>query len=193
MINTRFDPFPVLRSARVVLRAVALQDEQAVYFLRSDPGVMKYTGQPLAASVGEARDYIRLQEEKRAAGDGILWAISPANDEQLVGLIGYRKFIKEHFRGEIGYGLHPASQGKGLMQEALELVVDFGFNYIGLHSIEANVDKANLASIRLLERNGFVREAHFRENYYFEGKFIDSVIYSLVHNPHMGPDAAPAD
>jgi ribosomal-protein-alanine N-acetyltransferase len=46
--------------------------------------------------------------------------------------------------------------------------------------VEANVDKDNTASIVLLERNNFVKEAHYKENYYFEGKFIDSVIYSLI-------------
>ncbi len=66
------------------------------------------------------------------------------------------------------------------MQEALTAVLEYGFRTIGLHSVEANVDKENLASIRLLERNNFTREAHFKENYYFNGRFIDSVIYSLL-------------
>jgi ribosomal-protein-alanine N-acetyltransferase len=51
-----------------------------------------------------------------------------------------------------------------------------------LHSIEATVNPGNLASIKLLERCGFVREAYYREKYYNKGKFIDSAIYSFNYN-----------
>ena len=66
------------------------------------------------------------------------------------------------------------------MQEALTEVLNFGFNILKLHSIEANVNPDNIASIKLLERNKFIREAFFKENIYYEGKFSDSVIYSLL-------------
>jgi ribosomal-protein-alanine N-acetyltransferase len=49
-----------------------------------------------------------------------------------------------------------------------------------LHSIEANVNPNNLSSIKLLERNNFIREGYFKENYFFNGKFSDSAIYSLI-------------
>jgi ribosomal-protein-alanine N-acetyltransferase len=49
-----------------------------------------------------------------------------------------------------------------------------------IHSIEADIDKDNIASERLLQSLGFVKEGHFKESFYFEGTFIDSVIYSLL-------------
>ena len=49
-----------------------------------------------------------------------------------------------------------------------------------MHSIEANVNPGNISSVKLLERAGFKREAYFRENYLFDGKFYDSLIYSLL-------------
>ena len=66
------------------------------------------------------------------------------------------------------------------MSEVLDTIIDYGFTKIGLHSIEANVNPENQASIRLLEKHGFAREAYFRENYYFNGNFLDSAIYSLI-------------
>ena len=89
---------------------------------------------------------------------------------------------KEHYRSEIGYALNPLFQGKGIMQEAMQAIIQYGFEIMKLHSVEANVNPANEASMRLLEKNGFVKEAYFRENYYFDGKFLDSVIYSLLAN-----------
>jgi ribosomal-protein-alanine N-acetyltransferase len=54
-----------------------------------------------------------------------------------------------------------------------------------LHSIEANINPDNLASANLLEKNGFKKEAHFRENFYYNGKFLDSLIYSLVRKTNV--------
>ncbi|MGK0366715.1 MAG: ribosomal-protein-alanine N-acetyltransferase [Saprospiraceae bacterium] len=85
-----------------------------------------------------------------------------------------------HFRTEIGYILHPDYWRKGLMSEALQTIVGYAFTKTKLHSIEANVSVDNKASMALLEKNGFVKEAHFKENYYYDGNFLDSIIYSLV-------------
>ena len=88
---------------------------------------------------------------------------------------------KEHYRAEIGYLLHPDYQQKGIMDEALKAVIKYGFETMQLHSIEANVNPANAASMKLLEKNGFVKEAYFKENYFYNGQFLDSVIYSLLN------------
>ncbi len=66
------------------------------------------------------------------------------------------------------------------MQEVLSVVINYGFKEMKLHTIEADVDPRNVSSIRLLERNKFVREGYFKENYFFGGKFYDTVVYSLV-------------
>ncbi len=175
-----FDPFPVLSTPRLILRQVYDSDIPEIYFLRSNEEVMKYTGKAPAKNYDEILKYIHDQRAGQSRKKSILWAITLKGDPQVIGLIGYRQFTKEHFRGEVGYGLYPAHQHHGIMQEALTAVLDYGFKTIGLHSVEANVDKENIASIRLLERNNFTREAHFKENYYFNGRFIDSVIYSLL-------------
>jgi len=60
-------------------------------------------------------------------------------------------------------------------------VLDSGFNTMRLHTVEANVNPNNLTSIKFLEKNNFIREAYFKENYYFNGRFLDSVIYSLLN------------
>jgi ribosomal-protein-alanine N-acetyltransferase len=49
-----------------------------------------------------------------------------------------------------------------------------------LHSVEANVNPSNASSIGLLEKCGFVREAYYRENYFYNGRFMDSAVYSLL-------------
>ena len=113
--------------------------------------------------------------------DSILWGICLKDTAPVIGTIGYWQIQKEHYRAETGYMLHPDYQGKGIMDEALKAVIKYGFETMQLHSIEANVNPANAASMKLLEKNGFVKEAYFRENYFYNGQFLDSVIYSLLN------------
>lgn len=87
-----------------------------------------------------------------------------------------------NYRAEIGYLIAPAHWRKGLVSEALTAVITFAFEEMRLHSIEANINPQNEASRRLLLKHGFVKEAYFKEDYYFNGKFLDSEIYSLISN-----------
>jgi len=99
----------------------------------------------------------------------------------LIGTIGFWNILTEHFRAEIGYLLDVDFQGKGIMQEALSKVVEYGFNIMKLHSIEANVNPGNISSTRLLERNNFIKEGYFKENYYYNGRFTDTAVFSLFN------------
>ena len=83
--------------------------------------------------------------------------------------------------------LDPAFWGKGFMKEALIAVLDFGFRKLGLHSFQANINPENERSGKLLKQLGFVKEAYFRENYYFNGKYLDSEIYSLLERDFLIP------
>jgi [ribosomal protein S5]-alanine N-acetyltransferase len=74
----------------------------------------------------------------------------------------------------------PEYNGQGITTEAIKLLVDYGFNQMNMHSIEGIIDPANVASARVLEKNGFVKEAHLIENEFYDGKFLDTAIYSLV-------------
>jgi ribosomal-protein-alanine N-acetyltransferase len=76
--------------------------------------------------------------------------------------------------------LLPEYHGKGIVTEAIQLMIDYGFEQMNMHSLEGIIDPANTASARVLEKNGFIKEAHFKENEYYDGKFLDTGVYSLV-------------
>ncbi|MBL7996050.1 GNAT family N-acetyltransferase [bacterium] len=180
MLDINFKLFPLLSTVRLDLRQVRLDDAYSLFGLRSDPRVMKFMDKPLMQSVDEALEAIQKIENAVAANESITWAISLKNEANMIGTIGFWKIIKEHHRAEIGYLLHPDHWGKGLMQEAIVPILNYGFSIMRLHSVEANVNTGNAVSIRFLEKNGFVREAFFKENYYFNGQFLDSYIYSKL-------------
>ena len=109
-----------------------------------------------------------------------MWALTLKNDPKLIGTICFWNIKKEDFRAETGFVILNEYQGRGLMQEALTAVLEYGFKIMKLHSIEAVISPKNIASTKLIEKCGFVKEAHFKENYFFDGRFSDTVVYSLV-------------
>lgn len=181
MLTIQLTPFPEIRTARLLLRPLRLADAPMVQVLRSDPRVMRFLDREPIASVAEAEEWVRKVEQAIVDNTGITWGMALAGQEDgLVGTVALWRMIPEHHRAEVGYGLHPDHWQQGLASEALAAVLDYGFRTLGLHSVEANVNPNNEGSIRLLEKHGFVREAYFREDYYFRGRFSDSAIYSLL-------------
>lgn len=181
MLTVNFQPFPVLETGRLLLRAISDMDMEQIYLLRSDPDSMKYLGKDLMQNKEEALELIRKLQVAHQTNEGITWAIVlKDNPSRLIGTGGFWKITKEHYRAEIGYMLLPAYFNKGYMSEALQKMISFAFDEMNLHSIEANINPNNLASEALLVKTGFVKEAYFKENFYYNGNFEDSAIYSLV-------------
>jgi ribosomal-protein-alanine N-acetyltransferase len=180
MLNPSFTPFPVLSTGRLVLRKISMNDAPELFFMRTDERVMKYIDKPRAKSIDESIEFIKKVHDMEMNNSAVTWAITLKEDPKLIGTICLWNLQKEHFRAEVGYALHPDFHQKGIMNEVLEAVINYGFREMKLHSIEAHVNPANEASIRLLEKNKFIREAYFKENYFYEGKFLDTAIYSLL-------------
>mgnify|MGYP003597135014 CR=1 FL=1 len=149
-------------------------------FLRSSEDVMHYIDKERMKTREDALALIQKMTDGIHTGTGINWGISLRNDPTLLGTIAFWRLIPENYRAEIGYMLHPNFHGRGLMSEAMTEVIRYGFEVMNLHSIEANINPGNEVSRKLLLKFGFQKEAYFRENYFFNGKFLDSEIYSLI-------------
>ena len=181
MLEINFTPFHNLETERLLLRRVVIEDVNEIFALRSDQEVMKYIPRPLVKTTEDALAHIAMIDEKIDSNEGINWAITLKDNPKLIGLIGHYRIRPEHFRAEIGYMLLPEYHGKGIISEAIKEVVKYGFDVMKLHSIEAIIDPENFASEKVLQKNGFVKEAHLKENEFFEGRFLDTVIYSIVN------------
>ena len=176
----RFTPFPVFTTERLTLRQLTLKDEKEILAIRSDKSVAKFLERPLCKTTAEARKFINRINNNIRKNESVYWGITLKNDNKIIGTICLWNIRKEDSRAEIGFELLPHFQGKGIMQEALTIVLDYGFNSMKLHSVEGNVNPGNSSSIKILEKNNFIREAYFKENVFFNGKFRDTAIYSLL-------------
>jgi [ribosomal protein S5]-alanine N-acetyltransferase len=180
MLQLNFTPFPTIVTERLLLRALTTDDVNEIFTLRSNEGLLIYLDKAPEKSVEETFLFIESIKKNIENNDSILWGIALKESGIIVGTICYWRIEKQHYRAEIGYVLNQAEQGKGIMDEAIKAVLKYGFETMQLHSVEANINPANASSRKVLIKNGFVKEAYFRENYYYNGKFIDSEIYSLI-------------
>lgn len=181
MITLNFTPFPVLETERLLLRTLTMEDCEAMYLLRSNEEVTKHFNRDPDASIEATRAKMEEILQNQQKNEAIFWVIAwKANPGTMIGNIGYWRIEVQHHRAEIGYLLHPSEWKKGIMKEALKAVLDYAFNTMKLHSIEANINPGNTASAALLESCGFVREAYFKENHFHDGVYYDSAIYSKL-------------
>jgi [ribosomal protein S5]-alanine N-acetyltransferase len=191
-MNTEIDKsilksFPELESERLIFRKILQSDAKALFLLRSNDEVLRFMDVPRHYSISDSEKLIRTLDESYENEAGINWVIVEKHTNSFAGYFGYWRIIPEHCRAEIGYALKPEYWGKGYMYETINFMARFGFEEMKLHSIEANVNPLNERSKKVLERIGFKKEAHFRENYLFNGEFLDSIIYSLLEKDLTSP------
>lgn len=180
MLTLNFEPFPVLTTERLVLRKLRDGDAEEVLYLRSHKDLMHFVPRPLLKDREDAKTFIHGNLELLFRQEAVNWAITTKEADKVIGILGLFNFKKEHLRCEVGYILHDGWHGKGIMNEALAAVVHYGFSVLQLHSVEALIDPANIASAKVAEKNNFTKEAHFKENVFYNGRFMDTCVYSLL-------------
>ena len=180
MLAFNFQPFPIIETERLILRKLRLEDADDMFSMRSNPIAMQYIPRPIAQKIEDAIELINTINERLEKGEGINLAITLKGEDKCIGLIGYYRTKFEHYRSEIGYMIHPDYHRRGIAYEALMAATEYGFNEMNLHSIEAVINPIKIGSARVLEKANYVKEAYFKENEFYNGKFIDTVYYSKV-------------
>ncbi|MES2417463.1 MAG: GNAT family N-acetyltransferase [Bacteroidota bacterium] len=184
MLTLNFTSFPALETERLILREHLTTDTEALFALRTNEEVMRFIDRERPKSLSDITTFITTFNEGFKQGQHIAWVIAlKENPDLMIGSIGYWRTNLANYRAEIGYMLHQHYWRKGIISEALNKTIAFGFEDIGLHSIQANINPGNNASRQILLKHGFVKEAYFKEDYYFNGQFLDSEIYGIV-NPN---------
>ncbi|MGL4597933.1 MAG: GNAT family N-acetyltransferase [Bacteroidia bacterium] len=174
-----FLPFTELKTKRLLLRKPTSEYEHDFSLLRSNEEAMRFVPRPPAKEVADVRPVLEMLDSLLQNETGIWWGIILPEKNQLIGSIGIFNYAKEHRRAEIGYMLLPEFQRQGIMQEAIEEVLKFAFHQMNLHTLAAITDPENQPSNQLLLKNKFVQEGHFKENYFFNGQFLDSFNFTL--------------
>lgn len=174
------DRFPALETDRLVLRRLRHEDAADLFdYFRRDQ-VTAYYDLESFRELRQAEDLIQVWNRRYDGQQGIRWGIALKSADRIIGTCGFHNWFKEHYKAEIGYELSPEFWGKGFMTEALQKVIHYGFEAMGLNRIEAFIDPANTRSRKLLERLGFREEGFLRECFYEKGRFVDAVLFSRL-------------
>ena len=177
-----FETYPTIETERCILRQITMKDASVLFKMMSDEHIIRYLGRLPMVSMDEAVErvvtYIKGFEEQQ----NVTWMICSRDSGEVMGLCTVFNLSKAHYRAELGYILLSSWWRQGIMTEVIPVVLKWGFEVMQLHSFMANIDPANEASRRLLEKDGFVQEAYFREDFYHPvyQKFTDTVIFSLI-------------
>lgn len=180
MLQLNFNPFPNLESERLSFRKLNNDDAPEILKLRGNAEIMKYIPRPLATTLQEALDHIKIINDKIDDNLDINWAITERGNDKCIGIIGFYRTQPENFRTELGYMIMPEYWGKGYITEAVKRLLHFAFENLNFHSIEAVIDSRHIASEKVLIKSGFRKEAHFVEDFFYNNEFCDTVKYGIL-------------
>jgi ribosomal-protein-alanine N-acetyltransferase len=178
---------PVLiETERLILKGFSPKDMTIIFESYSKNEVMKLLGM-------RNDEEFKKEEYKQKNGYAsynrtfILFLLIEKVSNSVIGRCGLHNWNVDHKRAEIGYDIAEENyKRKGFMTEAVNAIIHYGFNDLKLHRIEALVGTENVASLRILEKQGFIKEGLLREHYYIDNKHVDSIMLSKLRSEYLG-------
>lgn len=173
--------FPELWTDRLVLREIVPSDADAIFRIFGNPEVMGLSGSDPLPDINAAKALIGYFASGRALpSPDIRWGIQLEDNSELIGTCGFFAWNPGWRKCMLGYELDVAWQRKGLMSEALAMILNWGFFEMSLHKVEAQVHPNNFPSIKILNSFGFVHEGTLREAAHWAGNVHDMAQFGLI-------------
>ncbi len=173
-------PAPILSSGNIYLRPAKVSDFPVIKIYRQDPENCRYI-RPAESDEETMKIVEQLSKPwqmKSGYWNGLVICLQ--EDDTLVGEIVFRIEDWENSRAEIGYRLSEAAAGKGICTQAATLLINYIIHEFGFYKLVAKCDPRNIASFRVMEKLGFVREAFFKEHYRIGEEWTDQYDYGLM-------------
>jgi len=168
-----------IETERLILRRYNDSDVADVIAFASHPSVAAATPDFEATRAG-VKAYIDLQNSYRLFEEGKCFdlAVELKSDGKVIGLLSL--VLRSAHLAKIGYALGPEYRGRGLATEATKALLDYAFDVLQVHRVQADTDSANVSSWRLMERVGMKREARLREAVRGDDGWLDQLIYGVL-------------
>lgn len=147
--------FPLLKTERLILRQLTTSDADMVLYLRSDTEITKYIKRKKPKNLDDALVFINSTNHKIKNHELIYWCIRTKENSEMIGAICLWNFSENRKIAEVGYELNPKFQKNGLMSEAMNCILKFGFKQLNFDRIEAFTHKNNESSKKMLLNNNF--------------------------------------
>lgn len=174
--------FEIIETKRLLLKVLSANEMNFIFENYPKPEIKKILGH-------YSEDEYQKEENKHKNGYSSynrsfkLFLMIDKTTNLIVGRCGLHNWNEEHKRAEVGYAMTNESyKRKGLMTEVLETVIEYGFTKMNLHRIEALVGTENVPSLKLIKKNGFVKEGLLRQHYFLNDKYVDSAVFSKLYS-----------
>ena len=171
-----------IETERLILRFITQSDFENVHALNSNEEIAEFNTSEIPENIEETKAILEnwILENSKENTQRFTFAIELKNDTQFIGLIGINLGRIKYKNAEVWFKFDTKFWGKGFATEALKEILNFGFNDLKLHRIEAGCAVENIGSIKVLEKVGMLREAHTRKLLPLKSGWSDNYGYAKL-------------
>jgi RimJ/RimL family protein N-acetyltransferase len=173
-------PAPTLHTARLRLRPFDDADADDLFALHSNAYVLRYWDAPPWSERVRAERFVTACRQMAQAGTGVRLAVDRVCDGAFIGWCSLSRWNPDYRSASLGYCFAEAAWGRGYATEAARVLLRWAFDTLDLNRVQAETDTRNVASARVLEKLGFVREGTLREDCVVNGEVSDSWVHGLI-------------
>lgn len=176
-----------INSKRFTLRPITFSHLNVIHKLHSLPETDEYNTLGIPENIEETKSIIQswINENEKAIITNYTFAIELI-DNTFIGLFGLKLGTPKYRKGEVWYKIHSDFWGHGYATEALNSILDFGFSKLNLHRIEAGCAVNNIASIKVLEKVGMIKEGRGRQILPLKNGWSDNFEYAIIETDKRG-------
>jgi RimJ/RimL family protein N-acetyltransferase len=172
---------PVLTGTMVTLRELRLSDAPSLLAMLSTEEVSRFISPPPTTVEGFER-FIAWTHRERAAGNYVCYAVVPHGMDSAIGIIQVRQLEPGFATAEWGFAIGSAFWGTGVFLDGAKMVVDFAFDVVGAHRLEARAAVANGRGNGALRKVGAVQEGVLRKSFLRNGEYLDQTLWTILED-----------
>lgn len=171
-----------ISTERTRLRLIGLSDLNSIHALHILPETDAFNTLGIPSNMEETRSVIEpwIAENQSDTCASFTFAIEDRSDNTFIGLFGLKIGAKKYKRAEVWYKIHPDYWNQGIATEVLAQVIDYAFDDLHLHRIQAGCAVENIGSIKVLEKVGMIREGRGRQILPLTSGWSDNFEYSIL-------------
>jgi len=170
---------PVLAGSLVTLRELQMDDAASLFVMLSAEEVSRFISPP-PSTVGGFERFIAWTHQQREAGEYVCFAVTPRGSDVAVGLFQVRSVEPGFGTAEWGFAIGVDFWGSGMFVEGAKLVLDFSFDVVGVHRLEARAAVRNGRGNGALRKIGAVQEGVLRRSFLRKGEHLDQTLWSIL-------------
>jgi ribosomal-protein-alanine N-acetyltransferase len=174
---------PTLSGGDVVLRDLRTSDAESLFALLTTEEVSRFISPPPSSPEGFER-FIAWTHLQRAAGAYVCFAVTLRGFDTAIGIFQVRQLELNFRTAEWGFAIGSPFWGTGVFERSAKLVVDFAFDVLGVHRLEARAAVLNGRGNGALVKIGAVQEGILRRSLHLHGEHLDQVLYSILADDH---------